>query len=237
MLMPQDKLKPPTAQRSRWYDAALGRFVSADNLVQDYANPQALNRFSYVVNNPMRLVDPSGNKFCDDIDGAGNCIQYEGSLVGGGSGQVVGSAEDGGQTYCDLRPENCKDEQEEESENSCVGIECDLNHGEDKCANAECYGFTFGNNRYLIHPDFFDPIIWWHLLDEGLVGLATISFGVGVLQVALGGEGISVGLATPIVVLVVVFVTLPAVGVGTFLVVNSVKEVSTTFVKTYQYRS
>ncbi|PYN56685.1 MAG: hypothetical protein DMD94_06785 [Candidatus Rokuibacteriota bacterium] len=44
----------------RYHDAVLGRFVSADPFVPAPGNPQALNRYSYVVNNPVNLVDPSG---------------------------------------------------------------------------------------------------------------------------------------------------------------------------------
>jgi RHS repeat-associated protein len=47
--------------RGRWYDAALGRFIQADTIVPDPADPQALNRYSYVLNNPLRYTDPSGD--------------------------------------------------------------------------------------------------------------------------------------------------------------------------------
>jgi len=46
---------------ARLYDPALGRFISADTIVPDYTNPQALNRYSYVYNNPLRYNDPSGH--------------------------------------------------------------------------------------------------------------------------------------------------------------------------------
>jgi len=45
---------------ARWHDPALGRFVQPDSLVPDPGNSQALNRYSYVYNNPLRFVDPSG---------------------------------------------------------------------------------------------------------------------------------------------------------------------------------
>jgi len=47
--------------RARWYDPALGRFVSADTVVPEPGNPQALNRYAYVTNNPLRYTDPSGH--------------------------------------------------------------------------------------------------------------------------------------------------------------------------------
>ncbi|MEW6085938.1 MAG: RHS repeat-associated core domain-containing protein [Chloroflexota bacterium] len=46
---------------ARFYSPKLGRFLSADSLVPNMANPQALNRYSYVFNRPLRYVDPSGN--------------------------------------------------------------------------------------------------------------------------------------------------------------------------------
>jgi RHS repeat-associated protein len=44
----------------RVYDPHLGRFLSADPIIQTIALSQALNPFSYVMNNPLTLIDPSG---------------------------------------------------------------------------------------------------------------------------------------------------------------------------------
>lgn len=52
--------------QSRFYSPKLGRFLSADTIVPGMANPQNLNRFSYVGNNPIRYTDPTG--YCR-IDG------------------------------------------------------------------------------------------------------------------------------------------------------------------------
>jgi hypothetical protein len=43
------------------YDAAIGRFISADSIVPDLFDPQSLNRYSYCLNNPLKFVDPSGH--------------------------------------------------------------------------------------------------------------------------------------------------------------------------------
>ena len=38
---------------ARWYDPVIGRFIQADTIVPEPGNPQALNRYSYVLGNPL----------------------------------------------------------------------------------------------------------------------------------------------------------------------------------------
>lgn len=45
----------------RYYDPLLGRFESPDPFVPAPGNPQSLNRYAYVLNNPAGFVDPSGH--------------------------------------------------------------------------------------------------------------------------------------------------------------------------------
>jgi RHS repeat-associated protein len=45
---------------ARVYDPSLGRFMSADPVVGDETILQQLNRYSYVLNDPLSLTDPSG---------------------------------------------------------------------------------------------------------------------------------------------------------------------------------
>ncbi len=53
---------------ARYYDPKLARFISADTIVQDFADPQTLNRYSYTRNNPIIYTDPSGHIFgIDDL--------------------------------------------------------------------------------------------------------------------------------------------------------------------------
>ncbi len=44
----------------RIYDPILGRFLQADPMIQAPQNIQSLNRYSYVMNNPLNKTDPSG---------------------------------------------------------------------------------------------------------------------------------------------------------------------------------
>ncbi len=46
----------------RIYDPVIGRFVSADPFVPAIFEPQALNRYAYVYNNPLKYTDPTGYK-------------------------------------------------------------------------------------------------------------------------------------------------------------------------------
>lgn len=46
--------------RHRYYDPALGRFLSRDPLAGFQIAPQTINPYSYVSNNPVNLVDPNG---------------------------------------------------------------------------------------------------------------------------------------------------------------------------------
>jgi len=66
---------------AREYDPSLGRWLSADTIVPNPANPQSLNRFSYVYNNPLKYVDPSGHSpNCLDYDESGTeCLLWEDS--------------------------------------------------------------------------------------------------------------------------------------------------------------
>ncbi|GEM_PF-1026701 len=52
---------------ARAYDPQLGRFLQPDPFVQDPSDPQTLNRYAYVRNNPLRFVDPSGYSFLSKL--------------------------------------------------------------------------------------------------------------------------------------------------------------------------
>ncbi|UYN90165.1 MAG: hypothetical protein KIT08_02745 [Anaerolineales bacterium] len=46
---------------ARFYAPGLGRWTQPDSIVPGAGNPQNINRFSYVMNNPINLADPSGH--------------------------------------------------------------------------------------------------------------------------------------------------------------------------------
>ena len=59
---------------ARFYIPALARFVSADTVIPDHTNPQSLNGYTYVLNSPLRYLDPDGHAAVEgDNPGAYSC--------------------------------------------------------------------------------------------------------------------------------------------------------------------
>jgi len=53
---------------ARYYDPLLRRFISADTIVPSATDTMAYNRFAYVNQNPVNLVDPTGHCANDDAE-------------------------------------------------------------------------------------------------------------------------------------------------------------------------
>ena len=69
---------------ARFYSPGLGRFVSADTIIPDFANPQSLNRYTYVYNRSLVFADQSGH-FPWPLVG----VVVGGVIVGGVVGVIV----------------------------------------------------------------------------------------------------------------------------------------------------
>jgi RHS repeat-associated protein len=91
----------------RVQDAIAGRFISADPHIPDPTNAQSYNRYTYVNNNPLTSIDPSGFVGCDVADDL--CLIVQGTQPGqtvtdygggfiivnnadGSIGQIIGTA-------------------------------------------------------------------------------------------------------------------------------------------------
>lgn len=77
---------------ARYYDPQLGRFTQPDPIVQAFDDPQFLNRYTYVRNNPINLVDPSGNFAFLPFLGAVLVKALIGAAIGAGTSIALGAA-------------------------------------------------------------------------------------------------------------------------------------------------
>lgn len=75
--------------KSRFYDASIARFIQEDIYSGKYSDPLSLNLYTYVLNNPLRYLDPTG-MIPDEIKIGNTSIGY---LKGMGSG-IYGSIAD-----------------------------------------------------------------------------------------------------------------------------------------------
>ncbi|HXH47836.1 MAG TPA: RHS repeat-associated core domain-containing protein [Terriglobia bacterium] len=64
----------------RKYNPALGRWMTPDPLAGDVTNPQSLNRYAYVLNNPVSNTDPQGLLTCPKSDDTGTVDTEEGRV-------------------------------------------------------------------------------------------------------------------------------------------------------------
>ncbi|MDI7208868.1 RHS repeat-associated core domain-containing protein, partial [Leptospira santarosai] len=71
---------------ARYYDPGIGRFTSADTIIDGEFDTQGWNRFSYVKGNPIGAKDPSGHDACTT---SRTPCKTE-TLLGGGGGNSAG---------------------------------------------------------------------------------------------------------------------------------------------------
>ena len=73
---------------ARYYDPALGTFITPDTVIQSPYDPQTLNRYTYCRNNPIMYTDPSGHSILGNILGVASfALNWQNSLL-----NIVGHA-------------------------------------------------------------------------------------------------------------------------------------------------
>lgn len=63
---------------ARYYASSMGRFMSPDPHAGQIDNPQSLNRYAYVLNDPLSNTDPTGMD-CVYLNGAGTTVEIDNS--------------------------------------------------------------------------------------------------------------------------------------------------------------
>jgi RHS repeat-associated protein len=92
---PKDTSTGYTDLGARKYDPVLGRFISADPLLQ-ITDPAQLGGYTYAGDNPITLSDPTGLSG-DTGNGSGNGVRFRpdtGKVIDGGTGNVYDGSDD-----------------------------------------------------------------------------------------------------------------------------------------------
>jgi RHS repeat-associated protein len=61
---------------ARYYNPQSGRFISPDSIIPNLFNPSDLNSYSYVNNDPILFIDPTGHQGCNGMEG---CYEVDNS--------------------------------------------------------------------------------------------------------------------------------------------------------------
>jgi len=86
----------PPKRSGAGYSPKLGRFLSADTIVPGAANPQAWNRYSYVLGNPLKYIDPTGHYCVGDDEDCADEAGYGPAPTGTGGNNGNGGGGGGG---------------------------------------------------------------------------------------------------------------------------------------------
>jgi hypothetical protein len=74
----------------------INRFLQPDSIIPNLSNPQSWNRFSYVYNNPVNFIDPSGHRACGD----GEEYDCDGTKNDEGGGLTLDNTDSGDKPGC-----------------------------------------------------------------------------------------------------------------------------------------
>ena len=111
--------------QARYYSSPMARFMSPDpyNMGADPSNPQSWNMYSYVINNPLNAIDPSGMDciYLNDAGSAFSTIQSGDCSSPDDNGYFVdGTVADWGYygdtlevAYCNYEAETCTSDSDE----------------------------------------------------------------------------------------------------------------------------
>lgn len=128
--------------RARMYDPQIGRFLQRDPFAGGLYTPLSLNRYSYVLNNPVKLIDPSGLYE----------YRYEWYI---GSERIVGSPESV-MAYFQAHPREIFPFDLGQCDRIEINAQCDLATGPSNYAPVQVTAITSTRFTFTALPGHFD---------------------------------------------------------------------------------
>ncbi|MEU2776800.1 polymorphic toxin-type HINT domain-containing protein [Streptomyces sp. NPDC007162] len=141
---PQDTTTGYTDVGARKYDPTLGRFISADPLLQP-TSPQSLGGYTYASDNPVTNSDPSGLMACQTPDECGGGAQYGNNTPTRNSGGKALNDASWGCNGCDVVNSSNSDPN---------------NQGEVDASKRRAASAAFHKKYMEIYPQVFIPRNW-----------------------------------------------------------------------------
>jgi RHS repeat-associated protein len=137
--------------QARYYANTQGRFTSADSLVGSIGDPQSLNRYAYVGNNPLMSSDPTGHTRFDASFGFG--------VGGSDQGGYMSPDDPGEDDYQDPKPQQPQQqEQPDQSKKRDVTLPKTPTGVSDPYLTARVTSTSAFNNQSTISGASGDPI-------------------------------------------------------------------------------
>jgi hypothetical protein len=161
---------------ARFYSPYINHFLQADTIVLAPSRPQSLNRYSYVVNNPINATDPTGHLCIGEPE---ECLQDDGT-TGSGFTATGGTVSNPGAGNCSGDGCQGKDNDDEDT----PGVSLDMGSGDDDDNEYFCFTHPSSCDIYINPNAIVDPLAWTHIAD-GMIG-GIVLFGVGELMVGAG---------------------------------------------------
>jgi len=208
---------------ARYYDPELGRFVTRDPLRGRVSAPQSLNRYTYVLNNPLRLIDPWG-LIEDDFSIEGGGEQEEPEIIGDpsydGNGEITIPTSMGDVTI-DLDTTEDWGDVDDKAKQNQVREEFDkLEQGREKYREYQAEKNRDIRKKYSLMGMGETPEMECDGCDNYAVKSITASLGAvgGGLIAILGSVIYGLGAAEGVAVLIIVGAGLSLLGLGLFVI-------------------
>jgi hypothetical protein len=122
--------------KARFYSPYLNQFTQPDTIVSNPYNPQAWNRYAYVLRNPIRYNDPTGHVCSDPEDPTPTCYGSAGTQTRVGDRMIRGNG-------AELGKAKNKPDIVEKPDNSC---------GQEGVYSSRCPGWHFYTTTNLVCP-------------------------------------------------------------------------------------
>ncbi len=160
----------------RVYDPTVGRFISADPNIFHPFDTQNFNRYSYVMNNPLKYTDPSGFDALADgenaSDGESEAQDYAGEHYGSDGWDWAGKNETNEEK--DARIAQEKADRAAKEARDKANQEVAKRNGQLKTQKAERPGIGFFNSIV----DFFGRVLDVALKDKAVKSATKAAFGI-----------------------------------------------------------